>query len=58
MPSIRRAPIAARNLAAATALLPAGGIPLPSRTVNAAKSDPNEHPSNGEPLHADRAARR
>ena len=58
MPSIRRAPIAARNLAAATALLLAGGVPLPSRTVNAAKSDPNEHPFNGEPSHADRAARR
>ncbi|WP_303238444.1 hypothetical protein, partial [uncultured Bilophila sp.] len=51
-------PIAARNLAAATALLPAGGVPLPSRTVDAAKNDPHEHPFNGEPSHADRAARR
>ena len=38
--------------------LPAGGIPLPSRTVDAAKSDPHEHPFNEEPPHADRAARR
>lgn len=31
---------------------------MPSRTVDAAKNDPHEHPFNEEPPHADRAARR